>query len=104
MHWSSPEKPVSLSTLEQWYASQCNGNWEHAYGIRIDTLDNPGWSIEVDLRDTPRQGDVVERTRIDRTKDDWIQYWTEKQQFRIACGPLNLSEAVELFVRWFNTE
>jgi hypothetical protein len=31
---------MNLSTLERWYASQCNGEWEHAYGlIRLITLD-----------------------------------------------------------------
>ena len=94
---------VSLSKLEQWYAGQCNGDWEHRYGVRIDTLDNPGWSIEIDLRDTRKQTCVLERQKIDRTEKDWIQYWIEKQQFRIACGPLNLSEAAEIFVRWFES-
>lgn len=36
---------MSVSALERWYASQCDDNWEHSYGIRIDTLDNPGWRI-----------------------------------------------------------
>ena len=34
---------MSLSALENWYAGQCNGVWEHGCGVRIDTLDNPGW-------------------------------------------------------------
>jgi hypothetical protein len=29
----------------EWYTKQCNGDWEHSYGIRIDTIDNPGWSL-----------------------------------------------------------
>jgi hypothetical protein len=100
----SGEECMSVSTLESWYASQCNGEWEHSYGIRIDTLDNPGWSVQIDLRDTRRQGGVLEKKKIDRTETDWVLCWTEKQQFRIACGPLNLSEAAEIFVRWFDSE
>jgi hypothetical protein len=95
---------MSVSILERWYASQCNGNWEHSYGVHIDTLDNPGWSIKIDLRDTRKQDYVLERKRIERTENDWIQYWIDKQQFRIACGPLNFSEATEIFVRWFDSE
>ncbi|WP_203237204.1 Imm53 family immunity protein [Streptomyces gilvosporeus] len=34
-----------LSSLTAWYTSQCDGGWEHEYGIRIETLDNPGWSV-----------------------------------------------------------
>jgi hypothetical protein len=95
---------MSISPLERWYASQWNGDWEHSYGIRVDTLDNPGWSVKIDLRDTRKQDGVLERKRIDRSEKDWIQCWAEKQQFRIACGPLNLSEAGEMFVRWFDAE
>ena len=32
--------------LQKWYKSQCNGDWEHSFGIKIETLDNPGW-IEI---------------------------------------------------------
>lgn len=30
--------------LQKWYKSQCDGDWEHEYGIKIETVDNPGWS------------------------------------------------------------
>lgn len=36
--------------LERWYREQCDGEWEHHYGITIETLDNPGWLVQVDLR------------------------------------------------------
>ena len=95
---------MSVSALERWYASQCDGSWEQSYGIRIDTLDNPGWRIQIDLRDTRKQDSALGTRRLDRTENDWIQYWTEKQKFNIACGPLNLSEAGEIFVRWFEAD
>ncbi len=98
------EGRMTLSKLQQWYVTRCNGVWEHSYGVRIDTLDNPGWSVKIDLRDTRKQNCVLERQKIDRTENDWLQYWTEKQQFRIACGPLNLSEAIEMFFGWFESE
>jgi hypothetical protein len=92
------------SALEQWYLSQCNGEWEHAWGVRIDTLDNPGWSVSIDLRDTKKDGKSIVRARVDRDKNDWIQYWAEESKFQIRCGPLNLSEAIEIFVAWFDSE
>jgi len=93
---------MSLSSLERWYAAHCNGEWEHGYGIKIETLDNPGWRIQIDLRDTKKQGSTIERVGIDRNDNDWIQCWIEKGQFQIACGPLNLSESIEIFLRWFD--
>ena len=38
-----------LQLLQEWYVAQCDGDWEHSYGVKIDTLDNPGWSLKVDL-------------------------------------------------------
>jgi len=95
---------MSLSELERWYASQCNGDWEHSYGVKIDTLDNPGWRVQIDLHGTDRQDAELERVKIARTDADWITYWVEKKQFNIACGATNLTEAVQIFIRWFESQ
>ena len=95
---------MSLSTLERWYASQCNGDWEHGVGVTVESLDNPGWRVRFGLHDTKRQGSSLERVKIDRTENDWIQYWVENYEFQIACGPMNLSEAIEIFIRWFDAD
>jgi hypothetical protein len=39
----------TLARLEACYLRQCNGDWEHLYGITIETLDNAGWSVTIDL-------------------------------------------------------
>lgn len=31
-----------------WFASQCNGDWEHMHGITIETTDNPGWYVTIE--------------------------------------------------------
>ncbi|HYX67946.1 MAG TPA: immunity 53 family protein [Terriglobales bacterium] len=95
---------MSLSALERWYSSQCNGEWERSYGVKVNTLDNPGWRVEIDLRDTKKQDAALQTVKIERTDDDWIHYWVEKRRFHIACGPGNLSEAIDLFVQWFESE
>jgi len=83
--------------------------WQHAriplfvFGVEISTIDNPGWSVGVDLHDTHKQEATFEHVKIDRKPDDWIHYWAQKQKFQIRCGPLNLSEAIEIFARWFDS-
>jgi hypothetical protein len=42
----------TLSRLSLWYVGQCNGDWEHDSGVKIDTLDNPGWRITISLNST----------------------------------------------------
>jgi hypothetical protein len=92
----------AISEIERWYANQCDGHWEHSHGVKIDTLDNPGWRVHIDLQGTRRQEAKLETIKIKRADDDWVQYWVDKMQFNIACGPKNLSEAVGIFLCWFD--
>jgi Immunity protein 53 len=93
------------SPLEEWYASRCDGIWEHGFGVSIETLDNPGWRVKIALRDTPKELQNLDRAVIQReNENDWIQYWSKDKEFHAACGPLNLSEALEIFVQWFNSK
>jgi hypothetical protein len=36
-----------LRQIQDWYKSQCNGEWEHSCGLSIETLDNPGWRVQI---------------------------------------------------------
>lgn len=38
-----------IDRLEDWYQSNCDGDWEHGFGVTIESLDNPGWSLTADL-------------------------------------------------------
>jgi hypothetical protein len=92
--------PISL--LEKWYAERCDGEWEHSWGVRIETLDNPGWSIKISLNKTQAQNRVLERKKVERSETDWMHYWVESEAFHIRCGPANLSEAITVFIDWFD--
>ena len=89
-----------MEWLQTWYANQCDGDWEHSYGVAIDTLDNPGWSVQIDLTDTPLDGRSYSRQETHRTEHDWVVTWIANGQFHVACGPGNLVEAVSRFRRW----
>ncbi|MFF2806598.1 Imm53 family immunity protein [Streptomyces sp. NPDC058000] len=86
----------ALSFLTAWYTSQCDGDWEHEYGIRIETLDNPGWSVEVDLEETGLSGAILDRTEV-TNGDSWIQAWSDGSVFHLRCGPADLVSALERF-------
>jgi Immunity protein 53 len=92
-----------LSALENWYASQCDGDWEHSWGVHIETLDNPGWSVRIDLAETRKDGASLARVALKRTEQDWIFYSVADNRFQIYCGPKNLSEALALFIEWFDS-
>ena len=41
-----------LTDLQEWFASNCDGDWEHDFGIRIETMSDPGWMVTIDLEET----------------------------------------------------
>jgi hypothetical protein len=90
---------TTLDRLQSWYASQCDGEWEHTHGVQIDTLDNPGWSVEITLHGTP----LVDRsmTRLERRAgDNWIVCEVADGYFRGFGGVRNLDEILNVFLSW----
>jgi hypothetical protein len=95
---------MSLSALEKWYAGLCNGEWEHGYGVRIDTLDNPGWRVHIGLHGAKRQDAALAKAALTRSQGDWISYRVVQEEFQVARGPKNLSETIDIFVGWFESD
>lgn len=90
----------TLQDLQQWYRSHCDGDWEHGYGVKIDTLDNPGWSVTIELTDT----ELVDRpfTEVQRLEHetDWIRCHVRDRKFEGYGGPLMLDEILTIFLSW----
>ncbi|MEV0030635.1 immunity 53 family protein [Nocardia sp. NPDC050793] len=89
-----------LDWLQSWYSAQCDGDWEHGWGVRIGTLDNPGWTVTIDLAETALAHREFRRKQVDRGEHDWVHAWTDERAFHLACGPGNLTEALMLFRAW----
>lgn len=90
----------ALAALEDWFAGTCDGDWEHGWGVRISTLDNPGWSLDIDLAGTPLSGRPLDPVRDERSEHDWVHCWIDGEVFKGRGGPKNLSEILLLFLRW----
>jgi Immunity protein 53 len=93
-----------LRALEVWYARSCDGDWEHSFGVTIETLDNPGWAVRIDLAETALAGRSFEAVRIDRAPDDWLHCAVEADVFKGYGGPGNLHEILDAFARWAQVE
>ncbi len=61
-----------LAWLVSWYIEQCDGEWEHAYGLSLDTLDNPGWVVVVDAPNGRSFGVDRPLSRRDIAEDHWV--------------------------------
>ncbi len=89
-----------LNWLQNWYEAQATDGWEHRYGIRVTTLDNPGWSVTVDLRGTGAEGKAFDAVNLDRGERDWVYCWVEEERFEGRGGPHSFVEILELLRAW----
>lgn len=96
--------PGTLTWLQAWHAMRCDGDWEHGYGVRIETLDNPGWSVRIELAGTDWATQALDRTETHRSEHDWLVVWKEGAEFHASTGPLNLGEALHAFRLWVEGE
>lgn len=91
----------TLARLQEWSVSQCNGDWEHTWGIKIDTLDNPGWRVRVDLGETELEKAPFETIKIDyEHTTNWVTCFIKDGQFNGRCGPNQLEKVLEIFLDW----
>jgi hypothetical protein len=86
--------------LQKWYENQCDGDWEHQYGIEIGTLDNPGWSVSIDLTDTDLEEKEFQKISNVEPERDWILCRIEEGKFRGDGGPQMLEEIIKVFLDW----
>lgn len=80
-----------LNWLQKWCAGQADGEWEHGYGVRIETVDNPGWWISIDLTDTEYENIYYSAPTVEVSEADWYFYRFEDKKF-IASGDLTKLE------------
>lgn len=85
----------------QWYESQCDGEWEHGFGPSINTIDNPGWRLKIDLAGTGWDGRTLERINHNYEHEtQWWTCWVEDNHFHGAGGPLQLGVMIDAFKSW----
>lgn len=94
------------------YLEQCDLDewscWQDFNGIRITTLDNPGWYVKIDLDETDLENKVFKDVKIERTEHDWVHCKVafedknkdENRRFIGAGGSTNLEEILEIFRKW----
>ena len=94
------KKMELLKWLEEWYQAECNGDWEHCYGVRINTVDNPGWWVEIDIEDTSLREKEFETIRKNINDDNWMICRTEDGKFIGDGDPSKLATILQIFKDW----
>jgi hypothetical protein len=89
-----------VAWIQKWYSAQCDGEWEHDLGVAIGTLDNPGWSVKIDLKGTNLDGTAFEELSRLGSGRAFLSCKVTENRFEGAGGPHMLGEILATFVRW----
>jgi Immunity protein 53 len=89
-----------LSELETWFQQMCNGDWEHTNGIKLETVDNPGWMLTIEIRDTPLYGRPFQIVAERVSESDWLHCAVTDGVFRGSGGIGRLERIIAIFLRW----
>lgn len=65
-----------LKWIQSWYYENCDGDWEHLYGVRIDSIEE------------------------ERNEEDWFYCIVRDGVFHSAGGAKNLEEMLNCFKNW----
>ena len=86
-----------LEWIQEWYSFECDGDWEHTYGIKIETVDNPGWYITINLEETDFKEIKVNTGLIEENEDNWYFYKVEDSIFTASGDSLKLEFLLNKF-------
>jgi len=93
-----------INWLQHWYIDQCDGDWEHENGIKIETADNPGWIINIDLVGSKLEGLEIPYTLIEKSNNTWFGYSITNNVFKGACSPTELNTLIEAFKKVYESK
>ena len=100
----SDDHSAELSWLQGWYQEQCDGDWEHQHGIKIETIDNPGWEFHVSLTGTALQTALPWEEEDDRGERDWIVATVKDGEFHAFGDPTKLARIIQRFRQFVQAE
>lgn len=87
-----------LNKVERWFADQCDGDWEHSHGISIETLDNPGWYVEISILETEWAETLIPLVNMERSDSNWFRFEVSQGKFTASGGISNLGEILSKFL------
>lgn len=93
-----------MNWLCNWYKSNCNGDWEHNYGVIIETIDNPGWSVTIDIENLSIEIKDKPWQFFETKPDDWYGYKIGQGKFEASGDPEKLEFLIGLFKNIIETE
>jgi hypothetical protein len=95
-----------LQALQDWYTAQCVDEWEHRHGIQIESCDNPGWWVKIDLKGTnlaSREFQPIAEC-VDangcQQGDRWLRCCVDGEVWNGAGDETKLPQIIQTFLTW----
>jgi hypothetical protein len=94
-----------LTWLQYWYAQWNNEDWEHSYGVLIDTTDERGWSLKVDLTETDLEDRPFEAIEQTVSPQNWLRCKVsdasgERKTLEATGVATKLAQTLRIFRTW----
>lgn len=90
----------NLVWLDQFFAGLCDGEWESEYGLTIESVNNPGWMVRVDLDGTGLNPATFRAVTEQRDERNWVECKVQDGVWLGGGGLGNLDELVGIFRAW----
>lgn len=86
-----------IEWLQKWYSDHCDGDWEHEHPISLISLDNPRWSLSIDVKDTKLENLNIPPTMNKISEDDWVGYSLKNGVFEAGGDVFKINRLIEIF-------
>lgn len=86
--------------LQAWYQAQCDGRWEQSRGITIESLNNPGWLVSIDLIGTQLQNRDMPIVAMEVSRRDWLICEVSGGHFFGQGDAAKLLPILQIFQTW----
>ena len=96
----------TLDRLQSWYRRQCNEVWEHSLGVLIESMDNPGWWVGIDINGTKLETapfkEIAENVNAERFAQGprWLCCRVERGVWHGAGDETTLGRILDIFLEW----
>ena len=76
-----------IEGLLRWYAARCDGAWEHRYGFTIESCDNPGLQVTVDIATEPALRPEADRPLTQEGDDPGVSMMIRDRKLVAFAAP-----------------
>ena len=96
----------TIQRLQAWFSQNCDGHWEHAFGVSIQSCDNPGWWVKIDVRGTALEHKPYDGVQLGVDDDghsrseSWLHCYCKEGTWNGAGDSEKLEAILEHFLDW----